>query len=264
MNNLLSKIGYKLISRYSSRNDFIRFSKDHFQPISVFPVGVGEFTYDRDGLYTLHNSDFIKDPLFAEAYKFGKATGSWGDADVEWRAYIACWVAAKVMGLEGDFVECGVNRGGLSRTVIHYVDFNSLGKKFYLLDTFQGLDEKYISKEEKKLNINPGVYEECYDAVKETFKPFNVQIIKGSVPETLDEVKSQKVCYLSIDMNCVEPEIAAAEFFWDKLVSGGIMILDDYGWSMYYEQKKAFDIFASQKGVKVLSLPTGQGLIFKP
>ncbi|PYV66482.1 MAG: MtfD protein, partial [Acidobacteria bacterium] len=28
--------------------------------------------------------------------------------------------------------------------------------------------------------------------------------------------------------------------------------------------KKGFDLFAAQRGVEVLSLPTGQGLIFKP
>lgn len=36
-----------------------------------------EWSYDLDGLKTLHNCDFLKDPLFAEAYKLGKATGSW-------------------------------------------------------------------------------------------------------------------------------------------------------------------------------------------
>ena len=65
-------------------------------------------------------------------------------------------------------------------------------------------------------------------------------------------------------MNCAAPEIAAAEFFRDNLVSGAVIVLDDYGWKGYIEQKKAFDDFASRKGVQVLSLPTGQGLIFKP
>ena len=65
-------------------------------------------------------------------------------------------------------------------------------------------------------------------------------------------------------MNCEIPEIAAAEFFWDTLVSGGVIVLDDYGWQGHIVQKHAFDLFSSRKGVQVLSLPTGQGLIFKP
>jgi len=69
---------------------------------------------------------------------------------------------------------------------------------------------------------------------------------------------------LHIDMNCTLPEIAAAEYFWDRLVSGAAMLLDDYGHGGHEEQKYAFDGFAKRKGVEILSLPTGQGLIIKP
>ena len=61
-----------------------------------------------------------------------------------------------------------------------------------------------------------------------------------------------------------EPEIAAAHFFWDKIVPGGVVILDDYGFKGHEEQKAAFNEFAKQKNVPILQLPTGQGIIFKP
>jgi len=157
-----------------------------------------------------------------------------------------------------------VYKGGLALTVMHYINFKTLNQKFYLLDTFRGLSEKYILDEEKKLG-KPRVYEECFERVKETFKEFkNVVIIRGTVPDTLPQVKAEKIAYLSLDMNCTQPEIAAAEFFWDKLVSGAVIILDDYGWQGHIIQKQAFDKFALRKGVQVLSLPTSQGLIFKP
>ena len=73
-----------------------------------------------------------------------------------------------------------------------------------------------------------------------------------------------KVCYLSIDMNCVAPEIAAAEYFWHKLVPRAVIVLDDYCWGTHYEQKLALDRLAARRGARVLALPTGQGLIFKP
>ena len=120
--------------------------------------------------------------------------------------------------LEGDFVECGVNRGGLSRAVMHYVGFEELNKTFYLMDTFCGLVKEQISDAERACGI--GVYEskydECYEAVKQTFSAFeNVAIVRGAIPETLAQVKTDRVCYLHIDMNCAEPEIAAAERVWD-------------------------------------------------
>lgn len=231
----------------------------------------GPLTYNQDGLATQHNGDFMKDKLFIEAYKLGEATYrgikfSANEGKMHWRIHVLCWAASHAKHLEGDFVECGVYRGWFSRAVVHYVDFNRLNKKFYLLDTFCGFSEKYTIEEEKKLGRLPGSrYEECYEGVKKTFKDFpNVKIIRGPIPETLPQADTAKVSFLSIDMNCVTPEIAAAEFFWDKLVSGAVIVLDDYGWQPYFLQKKAFDKFAKEKGVEVLSLPTGQGLIFKP
>jgi hypothetical protein len=64
---------------------------------------------------------------------------SWGRHDVEWRAYVCGWAAWSVRNKEGDFVECGINRGGLSRAVVHCVNFERLNKQFWLLDTYQGL-----------------------------------------------------------------------------------------------------------------------------
>ena len=68
-----------------------------------------------------------------------------------------------------------------------------------------------------------------------------------------------------MDMNCVKPEFDALNFFWDKMVSGGIIILDDYGYANSTNDQKAIhDKFANSKGVKILSLPTCQGLLIKP
>jgi O-methyltransferase len=66
-------------------------------------------------------------------------------------------------------------------------------------------------------------------------------------------------------MNCGEPEIATAEFFWDKISVGGVLVLDDYFYSEPYRlQYKAFNDFAKTRNVEVLALPTGQGFVFKP
>jgi hypothetical protein len=54
------------------------------------------------------------------------------------------------------------------------------------------------------------------------------------------------------------------EFFWDKLVPGALIVLDDYGWIGQYLQKEAIDEFLAPRNVKALTLPTGQGLIIKP
>jgi O-methyltransferase len=215
------------------------------------------FTYLEDGMGTEHVADFLSDPRFMSAYQAGVETGSWHGCDLHWRVYNACWAAQHVLSLQGDFVECGVNRGGISRSVMEYVGFDSLDRKFFLLDTFRGSSEVATP--------NKSEYLECYEDVIKTFSPFpNATIIRGMVPETLPQVESEKICYLSIDMNNPAPEVAALRFFWPKLVQGAIVILDDYAFSESYRtSKNAMDALGCELGFKVLTLPTGQGLIIK-
>jgi hypothetical protein len=65
-------------------------------------------------------------------------------------------------------------------------------------------------------------------------------------------------------MNSAVAEIGALEYFWEKVVEGGMIVLDDYGYSpKYLEQRLAIDQWASKLGVDILSVATGQGLILK-
>ena len=225
----------------------------------------GKLTYRQDGLYATCNTDFLRDPKFAEAFRLGREAGILNDTPIHYRAWIACWAALKGRDLEGDFVECGVYHGAMSRMIVHYIDFQELPqKRFYLLDTFSGIPLESLSAEELSLR-RPAKYDESYEQVQRTFSAYpNVTIIRGMIPHTLTEVKSDKVAYLSLDMNAAAPEIAAAEYFWPKMVSGAIMVLDDYGWAGNDVQRREFDVFAARHGVRVLPVPTGQGLIFKP
>jgi O-methyltransferase len=64
-------------------------------------------------------------------------------------------------------------------------------------------------------------------------------------------------------MNIVAPEIAALRFFWDKLATGAVVLLDDYNFERHILQKQAMDEFAAEKGTMVIPLPTCQGMIIK-
>lgn len=242
---------------------FLRnYSKLEYNSTLFNPV-YGPPTYNTDGLATSTNSDFIREPKFAAAYEEAKKTNPWPNFTLMWRIHVVCWVAQNVKNLEGDFVECGVNTGAYARSIIEYIDWNSLGKTFFLMDTFEGLDQKHITTEEKKLGIGRYKYRDTYEEVKKTFAPFKTKIIKGSIPETLPQCDVNKICFLSIDMNNMIPEIAAMEYFWDKVVINGMVVLDDYGFPMHINQKIAFDKFAKKVGHEILTLPTGQGLIIK-
>ena len=82
-------------------------------------------------------------------------------------------------------------------------------------------------------------------------------------PEILPLIKTENICFLHLDMNVALPEGAAAEFLWDRMVPGAIIISDDYARVRHDEQMKTLDCFASERSHEVLSLPTGQGMIVK-
>jgi hypothetical protein len=236
-----------------------------------------EPVYNADALCVWHkNMAFLDEPRFREAYTRGmdsghkicRAAGSRDDIHIEWRVHVLCWAAHHAAQLAGDFVECGVNTGIFSLAVAHYVDLNRTGKSLYLFDTFAGIPTDQINDRERGLNRegeNRSYYEECFETTRKNFAPYpRAVLVRGKVPDTLSLVKIDRVCYLSIDMNIVLPEIAAIRHFWDRLSPGAPVILDDYGWLGYAPQKEAMDEFAAGKGCKILTLPTGQGLLLKP
>ena len=222
-------------------------------------------SYAQDGLYTEHSAEFMKNDHFLAAYAAGEATGSWSGAPVHWRVYIACWLADQACRLDGDLIECGVNRGGIARAIVSYLDGNLEGKHFYLLDTYNGMPlDKLTDRELGHRDTFEQHYKDSLAAVLRTFDPFpSVIVVQGLVPESFQKVRSEMFSFIHIDMNNARSEIAAADYLWPKLTAGGFMLLDDYGWQINFDQRTAFDKFARDRGLTVLSLPTGQGLLIK-
>lgn len=218
---------------------------------------------------------FLSDPAFLRAYERGmnsghhiaRAVGSTDDLHIEYRVYVECWAASQGLLIEGDFVTCGVNTGVMPLAICEYLDFNKTGRRFYLFDTYNGIPETQMSDGERQrgLEENAAYYSDCYDLARENFAPYpNAKLVRGMVPDTLNDVQIDKVAYLAIDMNIAYPERKAIEFFWPKLTPGALIVLDDYGFSAFVGQRASMDEFAASVGVSVLTLPTGQGLIKKP
>jgi len=42
-------------------------------------------TFNKDGLATNNNCDFMQEALFQESYTLGKHTNSWSGSDLRWR-----------------------------------------------------------------------------------------------------------------------------------------------------------------------------------
>jgi hypothetical protein len=251
-------------------------STEWSKPSPRQPWKAGPPQYDSDHLAVWgRNLGFLEDKRFRSAYqrgihsghRIGEVYGLGDDLGIEWRVHVCCWAASHAKHLPGDFVECGVNTGIYSLAICEYIDFNATGKRFWLFDTYEGIPEHQMSERERQLRIseNARMYPNCFDRARENFRPFpNAVLVKGTVPESLPSAAIDRICYLSLDMNIAKPERAAIAYFWPKLSHGAIVVVDDYGWQGYEEQKAAMDEFAGSVGVEVLTLPTGQGLIVRP
>lgn len=231
------------------------------------------YTYQADGFATHHNASFLQEPEFQKAYRLGANSGhtllpAGQELHVEWRVHQYIWAAWHCKHLEGDFVECGVNTGIFSLAIMSYLNWNKIDKDFWLFDTFDGCPADQFTPEEIAVGIDKvheNSYFDCYELAKRNFSPYRrAKLVRGRVPESFKDAQIDKVAYVMIDMNAVVPEIAAAEYLWPKMVSGAIMCLDDYGWIHHVNQKIAFDKFADERGVKILNLPSGQGILIKP
>ena len=216
-------------------------------------------SYFADGFATLHHVPFLEDSKFISAYtkSYFKnpeyIAGKPDELSIAWRAHICVWAANQALSLEGDFVECGVWYGMLSRTMCEYVDFNKIKRSFYLFDTWGKMPGSHP---------NPNYQHDIFTSVKDRFSKFkNVHLIRGAVPNSFDQVQIKKIAYLGIDMNDGIAELATLEKFYDKVVSGGIIYFDDYG--PFLKVRKVVDDFFKDKPESLLYFPSGNAIIIK-
>lgn len=189
---------------------------------------------------------------------------------IVWRAHVAASLATFCKDLGSNFVECGVNVGLLSGCIFKLLDRVGYGKmkNFYLFDTYHNIPEDQFDEKIEPLGRwhNKNNYKkDIYPFVRDLYKPYKqAHVIQGVVPDILEKYKGIKdVSFLSLDMNIVYPEKAAMEFFWDRMVPGGVVLLDDYGYINHDPQQDYFDQFCRERGTVPVQLPTGQAMVIK-
>ena len=228
--------------------------------------------YDQDGLITIHNDHFRRTPSFRAAYQRGVEASNGVDSAFEWRVHVALWAAKMSLRVPGDFIECGVNSGFISSAIMQHLHWNSVERRFFLIDTFKGppldqYDSVEIERGRRRVAedaLAAGAYVTDLARVQQNFAEWpNAIITQGVVPDVLPEISTNQVAFLHLDMNCAHPERAALQFFWQRLSPGAIVLLDDYTYFGYEQQTSVIDAVAETIGAEILSMPTGQGIIMK-
>lgn len=212
--------------------------------------------YLGDNLFTWgRNNSLFEDAAFVQAWQKNIINGA--DQAIAWRRYILACSACHCIQFEGDFVECGVYQGSGIKTVIDYFGASKFDRTFWGYDTFD-----YNPVEGHSF---AGQEEGFYESVKQRFDGYSqVNLIRGLLPDSLKGNSPEKISYLHLDLNSAVFEVAVLEELFDRVVAGGMIILDDYEWSGIYRQQKILeDGWFEKRNYRVFPLPTGQGFLIK-
>jgi O-methyltransferase len=201
------------------------------------------------------NLSFLDDPAFVRA--MDQNAESDADRAIIWRRYVLACAGYHCLQLPGDFVECGVYTGVGVKTVVDYLGGTAFAKTFWAYDLFvhdPGMAHHAMPEHGAALE----------ERVRAKFAAYpQVRVVKGMIPEVFAGQSPKAIAYLHIDLNEAPAEVAALDALFDRIVPGGLVVLDDYEWSGYRKQKLAEDPWFEARHYRVFPLPTGQGIVIK-
>lgn len=213
------------------------------------------------------------DPGFFEIYYKCQDQTLTGLKDM-YALYEAAAHVAKA-GIPGDYVECGVWRGGSSMIVaLAFLQNNVTGRKLYLYDTYEGLpafgpDDGDGAPSPSKVvqgiatllrGGQSGMFcasiEEARQNMHSTAYPAeNVILVKGLVENTLPAQAPAQVSLLHLDSDLYGPTYHSLTHLFPRLSRGGIFVIDDYGgWKGC---RKASDQYFEEQGIKPFLMRAG-------
>ena len=171
-----------------------------------------------------------------------------------------------VLDVPGAIVECGVFKG---TSLIRFASFrdllgNSFSKKIIGFDSFGEFPETEFSadKQLRQLHIDQGGPEsiskqQLLDILKRKGVDKEVQLIEGDITKTLPgymkEHPELRISLLNLDVDIYEPSVTILEELFPRVVKGGIVMLDDYGF--FPGETKAVDQYFKDKKVTIRKLP---------
>jgi hypothetical protein len=186
--------------------------------------------------------DIDRDELFLKIFNLARPFTMTGK-----EAMYALYEAVRyvsALGIPGDFVECGVWRGGSA--LVAALTFRELGdpRRLWLYDTFEGMTpptDVDVDRDGGRAADYIAQYGDngrwCYaglQEVRETFSAlgFDEQIVtfvQGDVLQTLPAICPERAAIIRLDTDWYESTRLEMELLYPRLQPGGVLIIDDYG-----------------------------------
>lgn len=165
--------------------------------------------------------------------------------------------------LPGDLAECGCYVG----TSAFFIAQASTHGKLYLFDSFQGLSDPDAIDSSSVANVMPwsaGDLSTSETTLRHNLSRYDsIEVLPGWIPQRFNDVADRQYRLVHIDVDLYKPTRDSLEFFYPRLVKGGFIVMDDYGFKNCPGATRAADELAAACGIGILLLTTGQGVIMK-
>lgn len=166
--------------------------------------------------------------------------------------------------LNGNFAEIGTYEGFTAEVIYNFMEKN---KKLFLCDTFEGIldiskddNNTIITKHSFKVSINK------FKSINPFSKEENIFIINGYFPKSATkEMDESQYAFVHIDTDTYNSTFNSLEYFYNRMATGGIMLVHDYVNNPWTEGvRKAVNNFLCKKKDLVLTIGSNtQGIITK-
>ncbi len=178
--------------------------------------------------------------------------------------------------IPGDFVECGVWRGGSSMVITETLLMLGINnRKVYLYDTFEGMPEPGKKDTKIRKGIDPKIIwesekkkggwcavslEEVQENLAKTNYPIsNIVFVKGMVEETIPNTVSETISLLRLDTDFYDSTYHEFIHLYPRLSNKGVLIIDDYG--SWQGSREATDQYFQEQNIKPLLHRVDTGVV---
>ena len=156
----------------------------------------------------------------------------------------ALWSATRNVvdrGLAGDFVECGVWRGGSSMmAALALLSRGDTTRGLHLFDTFEGMTpptDRDVSQFGEVAHETWTTTAACVADEEDVRRNMDatgypaerVKLVAGRVEETIPRSAPERISVLRLDTDWYESTAHELEHLYPRLEPGGVLIVDDYG-----------------------------------
>ena len=141
------------------------------------------------------------------------------------KGYVLYRSLKELVNSPGDIAEIGIYKGGSANLLAECI--KDTDKTLYLFDSFDEVipDTQFVPDD----GTNGHSFHYTIEEVQKKLNRFNnITIYPGIFPSTAHNVEDKIFCLVHVDCDFYAPILACCEFFYPRMIDGGIMVFDDY------------------------------------